>query len=65
MPLWLSAIVARIENEPVLATTVVGSLLGLLIVFGVPISDDQKTAIVVLVTAVLAVFARSQVTPVA
>lgn len=59
----LSALLARIENEPVLVTTLAGAVLSLLVVFGVPISDQQKTAIVVLLTAVLALFARSQVSP--
>jgi hypothetical protein len=53
----------RIKSEPVLVTTLVGSVLSLLVVFGVPISDEQKTAVVVAVAAVLALFARSQVTP--
>jgi hypothetical protein len=59
----LTAIIDRLRNEPVLVTTFVGALLSLLVVFGVPITDDQKTAIIVLLTAVLAVVARSQVTP--
>lgn len=59
----LGALLARIQNEPVLVTTLVGALLSLLVVFGVPITDQQKAAIVVLLTAVLALFARSQVTP--
>lgn len=63
MPAQLSALVARIESEPVLVTTLVGAVIGLLVVFGVPITDQQKTAIVLVVTAVLALFARSQVTP--
>lgn len=60
----MGAIIARIQGEPVLVTTLVGALLDLGIVFGAPVSNDQKTAIVVVVTAVLALFARSQVTPV-
>jgi uncharacterized membrane protein len=59
----MNAIIARIQNEPVLVTTLVGAVLGLLIVFGVPINDEQKTAVVLLATALLAIFARSQVTP--
>lgn len=53
----------RITNEPVLATTLVGAVINLAIVFGAPISDDQKVAVVAVVTALLAVFARSKVTP--
>lgn len=60
----MGAIIARLQNEPVLITTLVGALLNLAIVFGVSIQDDQKTAIIVVLDAVLAIFARSQVTPV-
>ncbi len=60
----MSAIWARIQDEPVLATTLVGAAISLAVVFGAPISDDQKTAIVVAVTALLAIFARSKVSPV-
>lgn len=59
----MNAIIARIQDEPVLVTTLVGAAIGLAVVFGAPISDDQKTAIVVTVTALLAIFARSKVTP--
>ena len=61
---YLQSLWDRISNEPVLVTTFVGALLNLLVVFGLPIDDEQKTAVVVLVTAVLAIFARSQVSPV-
>lgn len=60
----MNEIIDRLRNEPVLVTTFVGALLSLLVVFGVPITDEQKLAIVALLTAVLAVFARSQVSPV-
>lgn len=59
----MNEIIERLRNEPVLLTTLFGALLNTLIVFGVPISDDQKVALVVLVTALLAIFARSRVTP--
>lgn len=64
MPAFLAPIIARIENEPVLATTLLGAVLSLLVVYGVPISDDQKAAIIAVLTAVLAIFARSKVSPV-
>ena len=54
----------RLRNEPVLVTTLVGALLVLLVQFGVPLSDGQADAITALVIAVLAVFARSKVSPV-
>lgn len=60
----MEALIARIQSEPVLLTTLVGAVIGLLVVFGVPITEEQKTAIVLVVTAVCALFARSQVTPV-
>ena len=60
----MAAIWARISNEPVLVTTLVGAVLDLAIVFGAPVTNEQKTAIVVAVTAVLAIFVRQQVTPV-
>ena len=60
----LTSIWDRITREPVLMTTLVGAVISLLVVFGVPITDEQKTAVVVVVAAVLAIFARSQVTPV-
>ena len=60
----MNEIIDRLRNEPVLVTTFVGAVLNLLIVFGVPIDDEQKLAIIVVLNAVLAVFARSKVTPV-
>ncbi len=60
----MSDIIDRLRNEPVLVTTFVGAVLSLLIVFGVPIVDEQKAAIIAVGTALLAIFARSQVTPV-
>ena len=59
----MTEIIERLRNEPVLLTTLFGAALNALIVFGVPITDDQKLALVVLVTALLAIFARSKVTP--
>jgi hypothetical protein len=59
----MGAIIARLQDEPVLLTTLVATVIGLLIAFGVPISDDQKTAVLLVVTAIAAIFARSQVTP--
>lgn len=59
----MSAIWARIQNEPVLVTTLVGAVLEFAIAFGVQIDDGQKAAIMAVVAAVLAIFARQQVTP--
>jgi hypothetical protein len=65
MSAYLASVIARLQDEPVLITTLVGAVISLLVVFGVPITADQKTAIVLVVTALCAIFARSQVTPVA
>ena len=54
---------AKIKNEPVLVSTLVGAVVSLLVAFGVDISADQKTAVIGCVAAALALFARSQVTP--
>ncbi len=62
-----SALVAlweRISNEPVLVTTLIGAVIALLVAFGLNVTDDQKVAIIGVVAAVLALFARSKVTPV-
>ena len=59
----MAAIIARLQNEPVLVTTLVGAVLNLAIVYGVQIDEQQKTAIIVVLDAILAIFARSQVTP--
>ena len=55
----------RITEEPVLATTIVGAVLACLVAFGLNLSEQQTTAVIGLVAALLAVFARSQVTPTA
>lgn len=51
--------------EPVLITTLFTCVLDVAIVFGLPLTADQKTALVAFVTAIGAIVARSQVTPVA
>lgn len=59
----MTALWYRIQDEPVLVTAVIGALINLAVAFGAPIADGQKTAVIVLVTAVLALFARSKVSP--
>lgn len=54
----------RIKNEPVLVSTFVGTVLVLLVQFGVPLSDAQADAISAVIIAGLAFFARRKVTPV-
>jgi hypothetical protein len=58
----------KLGGEPVMALvvgggTVVQAFLQLLIAFKVPISSIQQAAIMALVTAVLALIARNNVTP--
>lgn len=56
-----------IHREPAVITGVLVSLLNLLIVFGVPLTGDQKEALVAFATTVLvlagALLVRSQVSP--
>lgn len=58
MPDWIS-------HEPVAWTTLIGLAIDCAVVFGVPITVEQKTVVVALVTALLALFVRSKVTPTA
>lgn len=59
------------KNEPVVTvatiTALVAALIALVVAFGVPLTEDQKTAILSLVTVaapiVVAVVARRHVTP--
>jgi hypothetical protein len=60
----VSALWARIKDEPVLVSTFIGAVVSLLVAFGAPISPDQKTAVITAVIAGLAFFARGRVTPV-
>lgn len=62
MPI-LSAIWDRITREPVLVTTFVGAVLACLVAFGLHLTEEQTTAIIGVIAAVMAVFAREQVTP--
>ena len=60
----MQSIIARIKAEPVIVTALVAAVLNLAVVFGVPVDDGQKAAILAVVNAVLALFVRSQVSPV-
>lgn len=53
------------ENEPVAVSGLVTVLLDAAVAFGAPISDDQKTAVIAIVSAIGVLIARSQVSPVA
>ena len=52
------------ESEPVAVTGLVTAGLDAAVAFGAAISPDQKTAVVILVTAIGVLIARSKVTPV-
>jgi len=54
----------RIQNEPVLVTAFVQAVLGLLLAFGLDLSNEQVGSIMALTAAGLAFIARSKVTPV-
>lgn len=60
----MSQLIERIKNEPVLLVTVLGALITVLLQLGVPISDDLANALTGLAWAVLALVARSKVSPV-
>ncbi len=61
----MKALLDRLRDEPVLVTTLVGAVVVLLVQLKVPISDGLADAITGVVVAGLALFARTQVTPVA
>lgn len=54
----------RIKSEPALVSGFVQALLGLVIAFGLNLSPEQVGAILAVTAAGLALFVRSQVTPV-
>lgn len=53
----------RVRNEPVLVTGAVQAILGLLLAFGLDLSNEQTASIMVATAAALAFVARSKVTP--
>ncbi len=53
----------RIKNEPVAVMAVIEALLGVLVVFGIPMTPEQSFAVLVLAGAILTLIARQQVTP--
>lgn len=54
----------RIKNEPALALGFVQTVLGLVLAFGLDLSNEQVGAIMAVTAAALALVTRSQVTPV-
>ena len=61
----MSALLARIRQEPALVSGFVGAVLALGISFGLNVSAEQVGFILAFVTAALAFVVRSQVTPTA
>lgn len=59
----MSSILESIKGEPALVAGFLQALLGLLLAFGVPLTDEQVGAILALSAAVLAFAVRSRVTP--
>jgi hypothetical protein len=51
------------NREPVLITAAAAAAVNLVVALGLPIDDAVQNAIIVLVTAVATLFARSKVTP--
>ena len=60
----MSTILDRIRREPALVAGLVGAVIALGVSFGLELSGEQTGAIMALVSAILAVVTRQQVTPV-
>lgn len=56
--------IERIRNEPVLVVAVLGATITLIVQFGIPLTSGQIDALNGLAWAVLAVVARTKVTPI-
>lgn len=52
-----------IKNEPVLIQSLVQAILGLVLAFGVDLSNEQTGSIMAVVAVILAIIARMFVTP--
>jgi ABC-type transporter Mla maintaining outer membrane lipid asymmetry permease subunit MlaE len=59
----MDALIERVRNEPVLVTALVSAILGLLIAFGLDLSDEQVGSIMALTGTLLAFVARRKVKP--
>lgn len=54
----------RVRREPVLVTALVQAVLGLLLAFGLDMTNEQVGSIMALTAALLAFVARRRVTPI-
>lgn len=59
----LNSLIERLRDEPVLVTALVTAVLGLLVAFGLELTDEQVGSILAVVGALLAIVARRKVTP--
>ena len=59
----MSAFLERVKREPAVFLSLVGSVISLLLAFGLPLTDGQQGAVMVVVTGVVGFVIRSQVTP--
>ena len=59
----MTTIIDRVRNEPVLLTALIQSVLALVVSFGLSLSPEQIGGILAVSAAILAIVARSQVTP--
>ena len=60
----MSTILAKINAEPVLAFALVQALIGLVSAFGIGLSAEQTSALLVATGALLAIVCRGKVSPV-
>jgi len=59
----VKAILERVKREPALVYGLVGSIIALLLTFGVPLNNTQVGSIMAVVVAVLAILTRQVVIP--
>ena len=59
----LAALWNKIANEPVAITAFIIAFIDLAVVFGLPLSPEQKGAIITVVDSLLVLVARQLVTP--
>lgn len=60
----MKEIIEKLRREPVLIANAVTAVVALAVAFGVPVTPEQRAAIVGLVVVVGSIVARSKVTPV-
>lgn len=60
----LRRILDRLLNEPILVIAFVTALIDAAVAFGAPITEQEKVAVITVVTTGMAILARALVTPV-